>query len=230
MSNEDRDEQLYRYPDSKVLRNKLGLRDTDALNLIEADLIANRVEQGVPRGNFDLKHLCDIHRHLFQDVYEWAGEPRQVDIAKGQSWFHPHDRLVIGMADIHGRLSEQKFLRGLSADQFANEAAEYLGDVNRLHPFREGNGRTQLQYLKQLSVQAGHDIDLTRFDRASWVQASIEANKFETDRMAECIRRGIGGNTQVLDMDEIKREAQERIQKQRRDRSQRHDNDQGEDI
>jgi len=237
MSNEARDQQLYRYPNSGVLRNKLDLRDGEALAHAEARLVENRADQGVPRGNFDQAHLCSIHHHLFQDVYEWAGQIRQTIInkdsgsgEKDDGLFHHPSMIEAGLTDLHKRLSDQQFLRGLSADQFANEAAEYIGDLNRLHPFREGNGRTQLQYLKQLGVHAGYDIDLTQFDRASWVQASIEANGFQTDRMAECIRRGIGGNTQVLDIDEVKREAQERLQKQRQDRSQRQDNGQGEDI
>jgi len=149
--------------------------------------VANRIDQGAPSGNFDLKHLCSIHHHLFQDVYEWAGRLRQVNFGKGESGFHPYGRLEMGMADVHKRLSDQGFLRGMKAEKFAPEAAEYIGDVNRLHPFREGNGRTQLQYLKQLGQRAGHDIDLTKFDRVSWVQASIEANKFDTARMADCI-------------------------------------------
>lgn len=92
-------------------------------------------------------------------------------------------------------ISTQDFLQGLSADDFAAEAAEYIGDLNRLHPFREGNGRTQLQtqlqYLKQLGAQAGHPIDLTRFEQKSWIQASIESGRFETALMRECIRQAI---------------------------------------
>lgn len=186
MNNEERDQHLYKYPNG-VLRNRFGIQDAQTLDRRERQFVQDRIHEGPPGGKFDLAHLKDIHRHLFQDVYEWAGDVRQVDFHKGNSWFHPHDRIEMGMADVHKRLSDQNFLRGLSQEKFAAEAAEYIGDVNRLHPFREGNGRTQFQYLKQLGAQAGHEVDLTKFERDSWIQASIEANKFETQRMADCI-------------------------------------------
>ncbi len=228
MSNEDRDSELYTYPDSNVLRNKLDIRDAEKLARWEARLVENRIEEGPPGGSFDQKHLCAIHRHLFQDVYEWAGEFRQVDIAKGESWFHPHERLEMGMADIHKRLSAQDFLRNLEANVFAREAAEFIGDVNRLHPFREGNGRTQLQYLRQLGDQAGHSMDLTRFERDTWIQASIDANQFKSERMVACIRAAIDrpeqhradqtepqktGPSHRPDFEALKEKAQDALQK-----------------
>lgn len=212
MSNAERDQQLYTYPGTRVLRNKLDIRDGAELARIEARLVENRIEQGIPSGRFDQQHLSAIHGHLFQDVYDWAGQFRQVDIAKGDDWFHPHECLATGMADIHKRLREQDFLRGLSQETFAREAAEYIGDVNRLHPFREGNGRTQLQYLKQLGAQAGHPVDLTRFQRHAWIQASIEANRFQTERMAACICQGIAPaqRARSLDLDDLKARAEAR--------------------
>jgi cell filamentation protein len=191
MNNEDRDKALYKYPDSNVLRNKFGITDPVLLERRERQFVTARIESGTPKGNFDLPHLQNIHRHLFQDVYTWAGEIRKVDMHKGGSQFHPCERIEVGMADVHKRLSQQQYLKQLQQSDFAKEAAEYIGDVNRLHPFREGNGRTQLQYLKQLGEQAGHSIDLSRFKRESWIRASKEANQFKTDRMADCIQKSI---------------------------------------
>lgn len=187
MNNDERDEALYRYPGSSVLRNKFDIRDGATLARQERLHVAQRIREGLPGGNFDLKHLCAIHRHLFQDVYEWAGKPRQTIISKGESKFLHPDLVTPGMADLHKRLSAQNYLRDLRADKFSTQAAEYVGDINRLHPFREGNGRTQFQYLKLLGAQAGHDVDLSKFERASWIQASIEANQFRTEGMAACI-------------------------------------------
>ena len=234
MNNEERDQALYKYSNSDVLKNKLDIRDRDELNRVEALLVANRIEEGVPTGGFDLAHLQSIHQHLFQDVYEWAGELRQVDFHKGGNWFHPHDRLEMGMADVHSRLSGQNYLSGLSPDDFSREAAEYIGDVNRLHPFREGNGRTQMQYLKQLGAQAGHNVDLTRFEKESWIQASIEANRFETERMAACIATSITDNDRqpsALDKDrEWMQEFLRRSRAQQQDNSQDRDHGQDDDI
>ncbi|MEP0392648.1 MAG: hypothetical protein ABJ205_00845 [Erythrobacter sp.] len=76
MSHEERDTALYRYPDSSVLRNKLDIRDKAELNRAERLLVTQRQRGDIPKGKFDLDHICAIHNHLFQDVYNWAGEPR----------------------------------------------------------------------------------------------------------------------------------------------------------
>jgi cell filamentation protein len=72
------------------------------------------------------------------------------------------------------------------------EAGRIIGDVNYVHPFREGNGRTQLQYLKQLSERAGHPLDLTRIDPAGWIEASKEAHKARYDLMGRVIAAALG--------------------------------------
>jgi cell filamentation protein len=79
----------------------------------------------------------------------------------------------------------------LSTSEFARQAAVIIGDVNYIHPFREGNGRTQLQYLKQLAIQAGHRLDLTRIDAAGWIEASKASHTADYALMADAIRRAI---------------------------------------
>ena len=81
-------------PDYTVLRNRLDIRDAPALEAAERELVALRLLEPVPAGDFDLNHLKAIHRHLFQDVYAWAGEVRTVEIAKGDSRFHANDSSV----------------------------------------------------------------------------------------------------------------------------------------
>lgn len=156
----------YLYPGTRTLRNKLNIRDARVLDRAERSYVRDRLIEGAPpTGNFDLAHLQAIHRYLFQDVYDWAGEIRAVEMSKEKSLFQFRAYIGVGMADVHRRLVEKNFLRGLSAKEFADEAARIIGDLNYVHPFREGNGRTQLQYLKQLAQQAGHAIDLRRLER-----------------------------------------------------------------
>ena len=85
-------------PDFTVLRNKLDIRDTRTLDAAERQFVAQRLLETVPTGDFDLAHLGAIHRHLFQDIYEWAGEIRVVEIAKGDSRFQPRRFIEAGMA------------------------------------------------------------------------------------------------------------------------------------
>lgn len=178
-------------PDFTVLRNRLGLRDARTLDAAERQLVAQRLLEAVPAGDFDLAHLKAIHRHLFQDVYEWAGEVRTVEIAKGGSRFLPRRFIESGMADIHHRIAAAGYFRGTEPHTLAEGVGPVLGDVNHVHPFREGNGRTQLQYLKQLAGRAGHDLDLTRIERAAWLDASRRSNAGEHRAMTRCIRQAL---------------------------------------
>lgn len=141
-----------------------------------------------------MAHLRAIHRHLFQDVFDWAGELRTVEISKGGHQFQFRRFIETGMADVHRRLAAQDFLRGSSASEFAESAGAILGDVNYCHPFREGNGRTQLVYLRQLAAQAGHRLRLERLDRKAWMDASREAHLGRYEAMARCIAAAMQPN------------------------------------
>jgi cell filamentation protein len=181
----------YAYPRSAVLRNKLGITDAARLDYVEREIVTQRAASGIPAGNFDLAHLRAIHRHLFQDIYLWAGELRTVEIAKGGHQFQFCRFMEAGMADIHRRLVQSDFLRGLSREDFANAAGRITGDVNYVHPFREGNGRTQLFYLEQLADQAGHPLDPTRLDPVLWIAASRAAHNADYSLLAAAIARAI---------------------------------------
>jgi cell filamentation protein len=177
----------YVYAGTGVLRNKLDIQDANELDRVERQLAWSRIQEGIPQGDFDLKHLKAIHRHLFQDIYEWAGQVRLVEISKGESQFQFRQYIETGMADVHRRIVKSDFLRDLQRSVFVAEAARIIGDVNYVHPFREGNGRTQLQYLKQLSERAGHPLDLTKIDAAGWLEASKEAHRARYDLMGRLI-------------------------------------------
>jgi len=181
----------YLIPGTKVLRNRLGISDARRLDRIERRLVADRIAEGAPIGAFDLVHLRAIHRHLFQDVYDWAGELRTVEINKGGHQFQFRRYIQTGTHDVHRRLVQSKFLKGLSADDFARQAGVIIGDVNYIHPFREGNGRAQAQYLKQLAAQASHDLDLRRLDPAHWVEASKSSHGADYELMGRVIRQAI---------------------------------------
>ena len=183
----------YLYPSSTVLRNLRGITDADRLDYVEREVVAQRIVEGAPRGGFDLAHLRAIHRHLFKDIYAWAGELRTVEIAKGGHQFQFRQFIETGMADVHRRLEQADFLRGLSRAAFAEAAGPIMGDVNYVHPFRDGNGRAQLQYLEQLAEQAGHPIDLMRIEPGRWLEASRTSHDGDHEPMAAEIARSLVG-------------------------------------
>jgi cell filamentation protein len=189
------DDAFYCYPGSAVLRNILGITDAEKLDYVEREFVAYRFEHGVPTGSFDLIHLQAIHHHLFQDVYEWAGKLRTLEISKGGSQFMFYKFIATGMADVHRRIEEAGYLQNLDAADFAAKAGEIIGDINHIHPFREGNGRTQLTYLSLLVEQAGHRIDVRKIDRDGWYAASRAAHNADYAPMSAMIVKSIGPPT-----------------------------------
>lgn len=201
MNNEERDQTLYRYPNSSVLRNKLGLRDPDDLDLAERKIALNQLSLPLPKGKYDLAHLQAIHKHLFQDVYEWAGDLRETNISKGGSFFMPADRIRFAMMDVEKRIKKSDYLKGLRPQSFAKQASHIIGDINHIHPFREGNGRTQLVFLKQLGKKAGHRIDLAQVKKEDWIKGSIQSHHARYDGLEKCIGEMIVPNEREWQQD-----------------------------
>jgi len=151
-------------------------------------MVSQRIDEGIPSGAFDLDHLRAIHRHLFQDVYDWAGEIRVTELSKGGHQFMFRAYIERGMADVTRRIVAAQPYEDWSLPTFAAEAGHILGDVNYIHPFREGNGRTQLQFLKQLCHVAGRELNLRQIDRGEWLAASRAAHDADYDPMGRAIR------------------------------------------
>ena len=114
----------YLYPGATNLRNKLGLIDSDGLDAFERRMVAARAAEGIPSGDFDLPHLQAIRRHLFQDVYDGAGELRTVEICKGGHQFMFRQFIKNGMADVHRRLIKANRFKGSSLGDFARAALQ----------------------------------------------------------------------------------------------------------
>jgi cell filamentation protein len=134
----------YCYPGSTILKNRANIREQVALDVFEHEAALQRAEEPYPAGRLTVSHYRAIHRHLFQDVYAWAGRFRTVRISKGGSMFCYPEHIAAEMRRIFGALRQQRYLSGLAADEFAQKAAHFLAELNAIHPFREGNGRTQL--------------------------------------------------------------------------------------
>lgn len=166
----------YVYPDTEVLRNKADLLDQAALDAFEADATAVRMVELVNQplqGKFDLKHLCAMHRHLFQDVYDWAGEIRTVDISRGASRFANFNLIEAYLTGQLEGIAKENYLQDLAPDAFVFRLAHYLGEINAAHPFREGNGRVQRLFCAQLAEQAGYFIAFETVDQVRMYEVMI---------------------------------------------------------
>lgn len=181
-------------PGSGVLRNRLGISDQAELDRVEATFAAVRSYElaiTLVRGKFDLAHLQQIHRRLLGDVYEWAGKLRTVDISKGTTRFASHEQIASYALRITRPLARDQRLQGLSPDAFSDRAGHYLGEINVLHPFREGNGRSIRESIGQLARDAGYGIDWQVIRREEMAQASIAAYQGDSSQMASLIRAGL---------------------------------------
>lgn len=165
----------YVYPGTTVLRNLLESQDADALAEHEAQATTLRLAQLAANGlagAYDLPHLQEFHRFIFQDIYPWAGELRTVRLAKPGSMFALPEHIENYATDVLRELAAEQHLRGLSREQFAERLTHFYTEINAVHPFREGNGRTQRAFLRQLAIDAGHTLAWERLDARALVNAS----------------------------------------------------------
>jgi len=185
-------EDPYCYPGTTVLKNKLKLKTQAELDSFEAEITAQRAEEPLPAGKLTYPHDRAIHKHLFQDVYDWAGKVRTVRISKGSSMFCYPESIDREMSKVFSALANQKHLKGTTPDDFAAKAAHFLADLNAIHPFREGNGRTQLTFLTLLAETAGHPLAMERLDPDKVMQAVIDSFGGDEKPLAVVIRRLVG--------------------------------------
>jgi cell filamentation protein len=155
------DEDPYCWPGTTCLRNLLGIRDPARLETAEHEIVGVRAAlltvSGVP-GAYDTVHLFRFHRLLFRDVYDWAGRPRTGNIARGDQSFCPAPLLASRLEQLLAGLAAHRFLVALDREAFVASLASLYGELNAIHPFREGNGRTQRAFLRQLAAHAGWTV------------------------------------------------------------------------
>lgn len=184
----------YCYPNSNVLINKFDIQDSEKLEAIERQITSSRefeLKKQPINGKFDLKHLQEIHKTIFGDIYSWAGNLRDVDIAKTRTFcFNQYISTIAD--DIFDELKKDKFLVGLEKSDFIDKLSYYMGEVNALHPFREGNGRTQRHFFAQLAEYAGYSLDFSKTDKQTLLTADINAMDGKYDKLknilANCIQ------------------------------------------
>jgi len=169
------DQDPYVYPGTTVLRNRPGLRDAQQLQQYEYRRTAERAlglfEQPIS-GAFDLDHLKRIHRHLFQDVYDWAGMVRTVSITKDTSTFAMPLQIESYGRKVFDDLARERHLQGLGNEAFAERLAYYFSEINAVHPFREGNGRATRVFVADLARHAGYTVDYAHVEPAQWNNAA----------------------------------------------------------
>ena len=165
----------YCYPGSDVLVNLLNIRDPDELAEAEAEFTAERYRTYEARQlsptDFSFEHLQHLHHHLFQDLYEWAGKPRDVDISKGTTRFCTCSRIQPEAKKLFSTIPARAGSNN-KHDLIAKVADLYC-EMNILHPFREGNGRVQRLFFEELLFTLGYELRWPEISKEAWLDANI---------------------------------------------------------
>lgn len=167
---------IYCYPGTEVLKNKFNIHKREDLLFYETKITAAKLlslrRKGVT-GDFSVKHLKQIHYTLFEDIYPFAGEFRTENIAKGSFRFAEWEYIEEQCNILLERLQKENTLQGLNKRAFVGRLSFYMAELNVLHPFREGNGRTIREFIRQLALKNGYTLNLTKVDAKTILEACM---------------------------------------------------------
>ncbi len=186
----DRRWKAYFNEDGKTLRNHVNATTPGELRRAEyvySDLRNAEMHLNPIPGKHDLEHLQKIHKQLFQDVYPWAGELRNVDIVKGGTVFALHDQIEQQAKHIHSELEARNYFKGMDKASFVEAMTQHMNEVNKLHPFREGNGRAARVHIDSIAREAGYQLDNQKInnDKGAWNEACKDAANGDTRALKE---------------------------------------------
>ena len=184
----------YTDPETGILRNLQDITDPDVLLFVESGAVTKQLQElyEKPIKIKGIDNLFEIHRHLFQDLYAWAGKKRTVEISKDGKQFFPTSHFDNAFIYINQLIAEFKIIPKNNKRQLGEKLAEILDNVNYLHPFREGNGRTQREFLRLLALEKGLVLNLNPPDNKSvyekYMKGTIESDvKILTELIFELI-------------------------------------------
>ncbi|MDR4515739.1 Fic family protein [Nitrosomonas sp.] len=181
----------YVYPGTNILINKAGLHTQEAFDPFERVMTFARLAEPLPDIPMTYEGYKALHHHIFQDVFPWAGQSRTVALSKGETFFGPPRYVDSEMTKRFHLLEHERHLQHLLPEDFAARAAEHLNEINAIHPFREGNGRTQRLFLEVLAAQAGHAIRGKDIHPEPWNDASIQGFQGNHRPLSALILSGI---------------------------------------
>jgi len=165
------------YPHTSCLVNFFSIKERTKLRRIEA-LFANVRSAEIltedPKNTFDFEYLKSIHARLFGDLYPSSGQIRTMTAAKRTVFSNP-EFIESASEDIFSRLRKDRYLKDLEREDFINDLAFYMGEVEALHPFRDGNGRAARLFFYKLILNAGYDLDWSMVDPDRLLEADIAA-------------------------------------------------------
>jgi len=185
---------VYCYEDSDVLKNKLNIREAEKLFEVERHITDVKTEVIYQLADkkkvFGKAFFLTIHKVLFEDIYEWAGKIRTVDIAKG-TLFCRVFAIQEELDRVFHELSNENYLLKYKDDELAIKMAYFLSEINAVHPFREGNGRTQRLFMEVIAYKAGYHLDFSGITDQEMIEASYESFNRDYAKMNEIFKKAL---------------------------------------
>lgn len=179
----------YCYPQSKVLKNRAGLKRQSALDKFELAMVTQRFDEPLPNGRLSVTHYRAIHHHLFQDVYDWAGNFRTIRLSKGTSQFCYPENISAQLKKLFAEKLDMKLLSQATKDEFASGLAHFLAELNAIHAFREGNGRAQFALVALIAHKAKRPLDTAKLDPERFLEAMIESFSGKDEQLRDEISK-----------------------------------------
>lgn len=178
---------MYCYPGTDVLINLFDVQDEEKLKDLEkvySLLRLSELQIQKPADPLDVQAFLAIHHYLLQDVYPFAGELRKEMISKGSSSFAHPKHIEVHLLKIFDELKAENYLKELPRDQLISRLAYFLSELNALHPFREGNGRSVREFARQLLVNAGYRLDWEKvLEPAEIINAFVDSFNKDNNRL-----------------------------------------------
>lgn len=177
---------IYCYPDSDVLKNRLNIRDKAELKQAEEEFTAVKqlvLLQEPMQGRFTKTHLLRIHRFLFEDVYPFAGHIRREQISKGDTMFYPPHLIDQELRCVFDTVHAKKMLPEKDRTKQIQNLSYVMAELNIIHPFREGNGRSIRELIRCMGLEYGLHLNWGNTDRDTLIDAAIAS---VVDNMAFC--------------------------------------------
>lgn len=167
---------IYCYPDSNVLKNKLNIRENKLLKTAEEEItLIKQMEllKNPIKGNFSKAHLINIHKFIFEDIYSFAGKIRREQISKADTMFYPPNLIDRELDKVFSKIKEKNMLRETDKEKIFDNLAYVMAELNIIHPFREGNGRSIREFIRLMAKHMGYDLNWGNVDREELLEASI---------------------------------------------------------
>lgn len=188
---------IYCYPGTNILKNKLDIHDSNKLFKLEKQIVLAKsyiLRQNKNIGNFDKQHFIFIHKFLFGDLYPFAGKFRTENISKGEFTFAWWEYIESELDRLLLELKSENYLNGLDKKSLSIRLAYYLSELNVLHPFREGNGRTIREFIRELAFKNNYVLDLQNTTPEEIFNACVKSVYDTTDLekiLYNCLKENI---------------------------------------